>query len=221
MDAKNAFSTRTLLILLIGNAILLAIALLLPGLEWVLVFACVVVTLGMWAAIRGAGVRALEQTAASAIAPAPEPSAVTPAPPPAPLPPRAEKPAQPPEAVAVQLLSILQREGRLLDFLQEDIRPYDDAQIGAAVRNVHEGCRNALAEHVALEPVMKQPEGSTVTVEPGFDAHAIRLTGHVAGDPPFTGELRHRGWRVAKIDLPELMQTQDRIVAAAEVEVRG
>ena len=68
---------------------------------------------------------------------------------------------------------------------------------------------------------MEEPEGSTVTLEPGFDAHAIRLTGHVAGDPPFTGELRHRGWRVARIELPELMQTQDRVAAAAEVEVRG
>lgn len=218
---KNAFSTRTLLILLIGNAILLAVTLVLPEMTWVLIVAFLAITLGMWAVIRSTGARAIEQAAAPAPLPAREPAAVTPAPPAAPLPPRKEKPEQPPEAAAIQILSILQREGRLIDFLQEDIRPYDDAQIGAAVRNVHEGCRNALAEYVTLEPVMKQPEGSTVTVEPGFDAHAIRLTGQVAGDPPFTGELRHRGWRVEKIDLPELMQTQDRIVAAAEVEVRG
>src|SRR5207253_6846543 len=36
---------------------------------------------------------------------------------------------------AVQLLAILQREGRLLDFLQEDVDGYADAQIGAAVRD--------------------------------------------------------------------------------------
>lgn len=211
MEAKDAFSTRTLVILFTGNALLLLLALLLPELAWVVLGAGVLLTLGMWFGIRNAGFRALE-----AAAPAPEQVSA----PPEPVPPRVEPPAQPPEAAALQILSILQREGRLIDFLQEDLRAYDDAQVGAAVRNVHEGCRRALAEHVALEPVIDEPEGDSVTVEPGFDAHAIRLTGYVAGDPPFRGELRHRGWRVTRIDLPELMQTQDRVVAAAEVEVQ-
>lgn len=224
MKPKKAFTIQSLLVLLIGNALLLAAVFFGPGLFvpelellWPILGIGALVTLGEWLALQGLGGRAIERTARpSAVTPAPEPQAV----PEATAPPRVEKPSQPPEASAIQVLAILQRQGRLLDFLQEDIQPYDDAQIGAAVRGVHEGCRQALHEHVTLEPILDQPEGSTVTVEPGFDAHEIRLTGHVAGDPPFTGELRHRGWRVARIDLPELMQTQDRVAAAAEVEVR-
>ena len=119
------------------------------------------------------------------------------------------------------MLAILQRQGRLIDFLQEDLSLYDDAQIGAAVRTIHEGCRQALAEHVKVEPIYNEAEGSTVTIQPGFDTRAIRLTGEVAGEPPFRGALRHRGWRVARIDLPRQAQSQDKemIVAAAEVEV--
>ena len=216
MNAKNALAVRTLVILFAGNAILVLIALAI-AIPWLTVVAGLLLTLGMWLGIRSAGAHAIEEAVGTA---APEPESVA-APPTPPAPPRVEKPTQPPEAAAVQILSILQREGRLIDFLQEDIQAYDDAQIGAAVRNVHEGCRQALAEHVTLEPVMEQPEGSTVTVEAGFDAHAVRLVGRVAGDPPFSGALRHRGWRIAQIDLPELMHRQDRIVAAAEVEVAG
>ena len=121
---------------------------------------------------------------------------------------------------AVQLLSLLQRKGRLIDFLQEDIQAYDDAQIGAAARNVHSGCREVLDAHVTLAPVMKNDENTSVTIDPGFDAHAIRLTGTVSGEPPFNGVLRHRGWRVEHIDLPQQMQEREAlIVAPAEVEV--
>jgi len=135
----------------------------------------------------------------------------------APTPPEPEQPSPVP---AVQLLSLLQRKGRLIDFLQEDIQAYDDAQIGAAVRNVHSGCREVLDAHVTLAPVMEKDENTSVTIDPGFDAHTIRLTGTVSGEPPFTGVLRHRGWRVERIDLPQQMQElKDLIVAPAEVEV--
>lgn len=126
-----------------------------------------------------------------------------------------------PTAAAIQLLAILQREGRFIDFLQEDLTLYEDEQIGAAVRSIHAGCKSAVETHVKLEPVLKDEEGSTITVAPGFDAQAIRLTGAVAGDPPFQGVVRHRGWRAVKVDLPQLMTnpgTQP-VVAAAEVEV--
>lgn len=130
----------------------------------------------------------------------------------------APPPAPPSKAAAVQMLSVLQREGRLIDFLQEDLSSYADDQIGAAVRTIHEGARKALLEHVTLEPVYSESEGSRVTVEPGFDPHAVRLTGNVSGEPPFTGTLQHRGWRISEIDLPE--SDDEMIVAAAEVEVR-
>lgn len=133
---------------------------------------------------------------------------------PSPAPPEPDSPD-----AAVHLLAILQRKGRLVDFLNEDIQQFEDAQIGAAVRTVHEGCKAALDEIIDLEPVMDDAEGSTVTLDAGFDAQAIRLTGNVEGDPPFTGSLRHRGWRVARIDLPERMTKSDDVVAAAEVDI--
>ncbi len=109
----------------------------------------------------------------------------------------------------------------MIDFLQEDLNLYEDAQIGAAVRSIHAGCRQALNEHVSLNPIYDADEGAQVTVEAGFDAAATRLTGAISGQPPFTGVLRHRGWRVVKMELPQLSpgQEKDWVLAPAEVEV--
>lgn len=123
-------------------------------------------------------------------------------------------------AQAVQLLQILQREGRLLDFLQEDVDAYSDAQIGAAVRDIHRGCKKALAEHLPVEPVLREPENAQVRVDPGFDPSRIRLVGNVVGDPPFVGALRHHGWRIAKVSLPQPARGSDpTVVTPAEVEL--
>jgi hypothetical protein len=124
------------------------------------------------------------------------------------------------ERGAVRLLAVLQREGRLVDFLMEDVADFDDAQVGAAVRGVHSGCRKALQEFMTLEPVQQGEEGERVTVAEGFDPSAIRLVGEVAGDPPFKGTLAHHGWRATQVTLPELPDSMDAmIVAPAEVEV--
>jgi hypothetical protein len=124
------------------------------------------------------------------------------------------------ERGAARLLAVLQREGRLVDFLQEDIGPASDAQIGAAARRVHGGCAKALGEFVDLVPAMAGDEGARVAVEAGFDASAIRLVGDLQGEPPFRGTLVHHGWRAAAIRLPDLPETMDpMVVAAAEVEV--
>jgi len=124
-----------------------------------------------------------------------------------------------PEA-AVQMLAALQREGRLIDFLQEDLSSYEDSQIGAAVRNIHTGCKEALKEHMEIRPVLVEKEGAAVTIPPGFDARAIRLTGNVTGDPPFRGILRHRGWQVEQIRLPQWGEEKNHwILAPAEVEI--
>ena len=122
---------------------------------------------------------------------------------------------------AIQMLAILQRQGRLVDFLQEDLTPYEDAQIGAAVRSVHAGCRQALDDHIQLEPIYSEAEGATVTVQPGFDAYAIRLSGNISGEPPFNGTLQHRGWRANSVDLPtQMAATSDaNIIAAADIEI--
>ena len=124
-----------------------------------------------------------------------------------------------PEATATQLLAVLQRDGRLVDFLMEDIAPYGDAQVGAAVRTVHAGCRQALEQYVTLTPVLDGNEGSRVTIEAGTDAARVKLVGNVAGHPPFTGVLRHRGWMVSRAALPALPPSGRVVVAPAEVEV--
>lgn len=138
------------------------------------------------------------------------------------LPPAAApaRPAPDGDQAAVQLLSLLQKEGRLLDFLQEDIAGYTDEQVGAAVRNIHQSCRKVLDEHVRLEPVLPGAEEARVTVEAGFDPSRVRLIGNVTGHPPFAGILRHHGWRAAALDLPKPPVGLDpTVIAPAEVEL--
>lgn len=121
---------------------------------------------------------------------------------------------------ALQLLAALQREGRLVDFVEEDLSGFPDAAVGAAARTVHAGCRRALQELFQLEPVLREPEGATVEIRTGFDPAAVRLTGHVVGSPPFKGSLRHHGWRAQEVKLPRGGDGLDpTIVAPAEVEL--
>jgi hypothetical protein len=141
--------------------------------------------------------------------------------------PKALPPPEPPKrdpkeelARAIQMLGLLQKDGRLIDFLREDIDDYDDSQVGAAVRSIHRDCRKVIDEHFTLEAVMPGEEDAKVTVERGFDPSAIRLIGNVTGEPPFNGVLRHHGWRANNPDLPELPKEGDLdIIAPAEVEL--
>lgn len=121
---------------------------------------------------------------------------------------------------ALQLLSLLQRDARLIDFAMENLSAYSDAEIGAAARVVHEGCRKVVSEHFSIEPVRGETEGSRITLNEGFDAAAIRLTGNVVGKAPFHGSLSHRGWRVTDVRLPKLAKGHDAsVLAPAEVEL--
>jgi hypothetical protein len=121
---------------------------------------------------------------------------------------------------ALQLLGILQRDARLIDFAQEDLSAYSDADIGAAARVVHEGCRKVLREHFMIEPVLRETEGSQIAVSPGFDAAAIRLTGNVVGSAPFNGVVGHRGWRATDVHLPKVADGHNvHVLAPAEVEL--
>lgn len=121
----------------------------------------------------------------------------------------------------LHMLSVLQREGRLVDFLQEDLSLYDDGQIGAVVRSIHDNCKKSLIKNLSPQPVMEETEGDPVNVPPDFDPAAIKLTGNVTGEPPFRGILRHRGWRAASLELPEITGTGDpKIIAPAEVEIQ-
>ena len=121
---------------------------------------------------------------------------------------------------AVQMLALLQRDGRLVDFLSENITAYPDAQLGAAVRMIHESCRQVLDRYVALEAVIDSEEDQPVTVQAGFDRASIKLIGNLTGEPPLRGLLRHRGWRIRQVNLPSLPEGSGRsIVAPAEVEI--
>ena len=126
----------------------------------------------------------------------------------------------PTPTAALQLLGLLQREARFVDFIQEDVAPYTDAEIGAAARVVHAGCRKVLGEHFTIAPVRTEAEGSRITLPAGFDATAVRLTGHVVGQAPFSGTLSHRGWQVTNVTLPQLTDVQAaKVIAQAEVEL--
>jgi len=153
--------------------------------------------------------RAMAWRAGAASTPAASPAASTPTP----------LRAAPPDA-ALQLLGLLQREARFIDFIEEEVAAYDDADVGSAARVVHEGCRRVLRDNFTISPVRSEPEGSQITLTAGFDAAAIRVTGHVVGQPPFVGSLAHRGWRVAETHLPKLANGHDlSIVAPAEIEL--
>jgi len=143
--------------------------------------------------------------------PAPKPKKEKPAP---------EKPKERDLSPALQLLSLLQREGRLVDFLEQDIATFPDAEIGAAVRVVHEGCRKALRDHLTIKPVRDEDEGAKVTLEAGFSPAEVKLTGNVQGKPPYRGTLQHRGWKATNVKLPTpTVEHDSSILAPAEVEL--
>jgi hypothetical protein len=145
-------------------------------------------------------------------APAAAPARVTPAP--APVENRVENNDR-----AAQILAILQRDGRLVDFLMEDLGAYSNEQVGAAVRDVHRGCRQALDKYATLAPVFEAAEGAAVTVDAGTDAARVKVVGNAAGSPPFRGVLRHRGWDATRLELPPLPATGRSVLAPAEVEI--
>lgn len=141
---------------------------------------------------------------------------------PPPRPQAVQKPEAAPEPAdrALQMLALLQREGRLVDFLLEDITSYPDAQIGAAVRSVHQSCREALERYVKLAPIINSEEDQPVTLQAGVDPASVKLIGNVTGGQPIRGVLRHRGWQAIAANLPALPEGGGRkVIAPAEVEV--
>jgi hypothetical protein len=141
-------------------------------------------------------------------------AALEPKPAPAPAPPERV------HASGLLLLNALQREGRLVDFLQQDVAGFSDEEVGAASRVVHSGCRKVLRQYFDFEPAAKEAEGAAITIPKGFDAQKVRLTGNVSGEPPFKGTLKHHGWVATQIRMPALSEVMDsRVVAPAEVEL--
>lgn len=136
---------------------------------------------------------------------------------------RAERAAAAPPASpgpALQLLALFQREGRLIDFLMQDIAPYSDNDVGVVARTVHEGCRRALASHARIDPIRSEPEGGVLELPSGFDTAEVKLSGNVQGAAPYRGVLRHRGWRATEVTLPvPLAGHNPAVIAPAEVEL--
>jgi hypothetical protein len=235
MNEKQKFMLQTLLVAVILNGLLLAALYVVAGEalqgQWLTILGIgLLITLVLWFIIQFLGNRLIGRATSTdtnyrvRTPPSHPEERPQPAPPvqrQAPPTPAAQTPTA--EAGALQMLSIFQRQGRLIDFLQEDLALYEDAQIGAAVRSIHEGCKQALIDHIKLEPIFEEVEGAEVTVQPGFDPRQVRLTGNVMGNPPFKGALRHRGWRVTRIELPTQMHRPERemILVAAEVEVEA
>src|SRR5262249_43761154 len=152
-----------------------------------------------------------KKTAGPEIAPAPQVSII----PPPPTEPPAENIA---EAEIVAFFALLQEKGRLVDFLMEDLASYQDAEIGAAARVVHQGCKQVLQEHFKIHPISVAEEGSQITVPAGFAADEYRLLGKLSGDPPFTGKLVHKGWKTNMVKLPRVIDAR-RLPAIAPAEV--
>lgn len=153
-------------------------------------------------------------------APPPEPSSP---PQEASKPVEAKTPLDPnaPPPVAYQILYMFQKEGRLLDFLMEDISGVDDGDLGGAIRPIHEGCKKILQERLIIEPIVSEAEGSELKLEKAVDPNAIKLTGNVPPGPPYCGVIVHRGWRLKECKLPELVSGwSGKVVAPAEVEIQ-
>ena len=127
------------------------------------------------------------------------------------------------DAEIVSFLAMLQARGRLVDFLMDDINTYDDAQVGAAARVVHAGCKAALLEHFRISPVRAESEGATVQVAAGYLPDEYRLVGKISGPAPFSGVLVHHGWKTDAVNLPRVLRSSTNrlpTIAPAEVEVK-
>jgi hypothetical protein len=137
-------------------------------------------------------------------------------------------PIQPPapvanqaEAEVVAFFGLLQEKGRLVDFLMEEVTPYEDAEVGAAARVIHQGCRQVLQEYFNISPISEAQEGAQVTVPAGYSPDRYRLVGKLTGEPPFTGTLLHKGWKTEFVKLPRIV-TREGLpsIAPAEVELK-
>jgi len=153
------------------------------------------------------------QSPASKLKPEPAPEQPAPQPTPAQL-----KVASP--DAALQLLTLLQQDARFIDFINEDLSSFSDADIGAAARVVHEGSKKTLNTYFTLEALRSEDEETRISLPAGFNASEVRLTGNVVGEAPFTGTLIHKGWKVIDIKLPKIAEGHDvSILAPAEVEL--
>jgi hypothetical protein len=204
MHAMKAIAIIVVLLLLVVNALELLPAA--SAFQLYLSGAAVALSLVALIVLVGPGARDTRSAAAEAARPAAVPSRANQA-----------------DAEIVSFLAMLQSRGRLVDFLMDDINPHDDAQVGAAARVVHSGCKAALLEHFRISPVRAESEGSTVQVAAGYRPDEYRLLGKISGPAPFSGVLVHHGWKTDAVNLPRVLRSStDRLpaIAPAEVELK-
>ena len=121
----------------------------------------------------------------------------------------------------LRLLTLLQDSGRFIDFFKEDIQAYNDAQIGAAVRKIHQDCSKCLEEYVTIRPLREENEGTTIQIPKDYDPSQIKIVGNVKGEPPYQGVIVHKGWKAHKRSLPKKSgQLGSEILCPTEVEVK-
>lgn len=121
----------------------------------------------------------------------------------------------------LRLLALLQQTARFVDFFKEDISSFDDAQVGAAVRKIHQDCSKTLEEFVTIRPIMEEQEGAKINIPKGYDPLKIKVVGNVKGEPPYAGTLVHKGWKVHKRSLPkQTIELSSEILQPAEIEIR-
>lgn len=118
----------------------------------------------------------------------------------------------------LKLLAVLQSRARFLDFIQEDISNFSDAQVGAAVRSLHQKCQESLETYLSIRPLFDEKEGQEIILE-NIDPQKVRLLGNVGAKPPFKGILRHKGWKAQKKVLPKDLIFTEEVLFPAEVEL--
>lgn len=121
----------------------------------------------------------------------------------------------------VQLLYLLQKSSRLIDFLAEDLSTFSDAQIGGAVRQIQSESQRCLKEWVGLKPIFEEPEGAEISLPANFNPAEVKIVGKVSHRGPYQGILRHKGWKAekARLEIESLSNVQ--VIAPAEVEIKG
>ena len=134
-----------------------------------------------------------------------------------------KEPARPRRSEAISLLAVLQREGRLVDFLQQPLAGFSDAEIGAVVREVHRDSARALDRLFGLVPAIPKAEWDVMELAAGFDASRFKLTGQISGGAPYRGAVAHHGWQATRCEIPTWSGSDETllVVATAEFEVRA
>lgn len=116
-----------------------------------------------------------------------------------------EKPAEkqvtaPVRSDALTLLGTLQREARLIDLIQEPLDEFEDAQVGAAAREVLRDSRKTLDRLLAIEAVSETEEGENIQISSSESPNRICVSGDASRS---SGTVTHRGWKATRCDLPK------------------